>query len=81
MAVSHCPFLDNLGLSAAEIRERMKESGDMTTAVASIIKDRMEAAGGYVETAADRAARATAKAQDAAEAFGRNAIPIAQGMG
>ena len=50
----------------------------MTTAVASIIKDRMEAAGGYVETAADRAARATAKAQDAAEAFGRNAIPIAQ---
>jgi hypothetical protein len=38
----------------------------------------MEAAGGYVETAADRAARATAKAQDAAEAFGRNAIPIAQ---
>ena len=72
------PILDNLGLSAAEIRERMKESGDMTTAVASIIKDRMEAAGGYVETAADRAARATAKAQDAAEAFGRNAIPIAQ---
>ena len=72
------PILDNLGLSASEIRERMKESGDMTTAVASIIKDRMEAAGGYVETAADRAARATAKAQDAAEAFGRNAIPIAQ---
>ena len=72
------PILDNLGLSAAEIRERMKESGDMTTAVADIIRDRMEAAGGYVETAADRAARATAKAQDAAEAFGRNAIPIAQ---
>ena len=72
------PILDNLGLSAAEIRERMKESGDMTTAVASIIKDRMEAAGGYVETAAERAARATAKAQDAAEAFGRTAIPIAQ---
>lgn len=72
------PILDNLGLSASEIRERMKESGDMTTAVADIIRDRMEAAGGYVETAADRAARATAKAQDAAEAFGRNAIPIAQ---
>ena len=72
------PILDNLGLSASEIRERMKESGDMTTAVADIIRDRMEAAGGYVETAADRAARATAKAQDAAEEFGRNAIPIAQ---
>ena len=72
------PILDNLGLSAAEIRERMKESGDMTTAVASIIKDRMEAAGGYVETAADRAARATAQAQDKAEAFGRTAMPVAQ---
>jgi hypothetical protein len=38
----------------------------------------MSKSGDYIETAADRAARATAKAQDAAEAFGRNAIPIAE---
>ena len=50
------PILDNLGLSATEIRERMGETGDMTKAVADIIKERMEAAGGYIETAGDRAA-------------------------
>jgi hypothetical protein len=53
-------ILDNLGLSAAEIKERMKEGGDMTTAVAAIIRDKMDEAGGYVETASDRMARSTA---------------------
>ena len=72
------PILDNLGLSAAEIRERMKESGDMTKAVADIIKERMEAAGGYVETAADRAARAAATAKNEMENLGREAIPVAE---
>ena len=32
------PILDNLGLSAAEIKEKMKDGGDMTKAVAEIIK-------------------------------------------
>ena len=64
------PILDNLGLSATEIRERMKETGDMTQAVADIIKDRMEAAGGYVETAADRAAQAQAKLDNAMKELG-----------
>jgi hypothetical protein len=64
------PILDNLGLSATEIRERMKETGDMTQAVADIIKDRMEAAGGYVETAADRAAQAQVKLDNAMKELG-----------
>ena len=59
------PILDNLGLSATEIKERMKETGDMTTAVADIIKDRMEKAGGYVETASDRAAQAQVRLDNA----------------
>jgi len=59
------PILDNLGLSAVDIRKKMEEVGDMTTAVAEIIKERMEKAGGYVETAADRAAQANAKLEDA----------------
>ena len=63
-------ILDNLGLSAAEIRERMKETGDMTTAVADIIRDRMKDAGDYVETAADRAAQADKKLKDAMEELG-----------
>ena len=59
------PILDNLGLSAEDIRERMKETGDMTKAVADIIQERMDAAGGYVETAADRAAQAQVRLDNA----------------
>ena len=71
-------ILDNLGLSAAQIKERMAETGDMTTAVASIIKEQMSEAGEYVETAADRAARAAAEASDKMEKLGREAMPVAE---
>jgi hypothetical protein len=72
------PILDNLGLSATEIRERMKETGDMTKAVADIIKERMEAAGGYVETAGDRAAKATADMQNAMMELGQVFAPLTE---
>ena len=65
------PILDNLGLSATEIRERMKDTGDMTTAVADIIKERMENAGGYIETAADRAAQAQVRLDNAMTDLGK----------
>lgn len=64
------PILDNLGLSATEIRERMKETGDMTKAVAQIIEERMASAGDYVETAADRAAQAQARLDNAMTELG-----------
>ena len=64
------PILDNLGLSAEDIKNRMKETGDMTTAVAQIIEDRMSAAGDYVETAADRAAQAQARLDNAMKELG-----------
>ena len=51
-------ILDNLGLSAAEIKEKMKDTGDMTKAVGAIIREQMQKAGDYVETAADRATKA-----------------------
>ena len=71
-------ILDNLGLSAAQIKDRMKESGDMTKAVAEIIKEQMAEAGEYVETAADRAARAAADATNEMERLGREAQPFAE---
>jgi len=74
-------ILDNLGLSAAQIKDRMAETGDMTTAVASIIKEQMSEAGEYVETAADRAARAAADAQNQMEELGRKAMPVAEELG
>ena len=54
-------ILDNLGLSQAEVKERTKETGDMTVAVGQIIREQMQAAGDYVETASDRALKANAE--------------------
>ena len=69
-------ILDNLGLSATEIRERMKETGDMTTAVGAIIREQMQEAGDYMETAADRAAQANVNLQNKLEEVGRKFAPI-----
>ena len=69
-------ILDNLGLSATEIRERMKETGDMTKAVGAIIRDQMAKAGDYVETAADRALQANVSLQNKMEELGRKFGPL-----
>ena len=74
-------ILDNLGISASELTRRMNEGADMTKAVADIIREEMQKAGDYVETAADRAARAAADAANEMEAFGRQAAPIAEEWG
>lgn len=74
-------ILDNLGISASELTRRMNEGADMTKAVADIIREEMGKAGDYVETAADRAAKAAADATNEMEAFGRQAAPIAEQWG
>lgn len=57
-------ILDNLGISAAEIDKKMAKSGDMTQAVAEIIREEMAKTGTYVETASDKASKATAERQN-----------------
>lgn len=69
-------ILDNLGLSAAEIKEKMKETGDMTSAVGAIIREQMSKAGDYIETASDRAAKADADLQDAMLRLGDTFKPL-----
>ena len=69
-------ILDNLGLSAAEIRDRMKETGDMTKAVGAIIREQMQKAGDYVETAADRALKQQVSLQNKMEELGRKFAPV-----
>jgi len=69
-------ILDNLGLSANEIKEKMKQTGDMTKAVGAIIREQMAKAGDYVETAADRAAQANVSLQNKMEELGRKFAPI-----
>ena len=69
-------ILDNLGLSATEVKEKMKETGDMTKAVGEIIREQMSKAGDYVETAADRAAQANVNLQNKMEELGRKFAPV-----
>ena len=75
-------ILDNLGLSATEVKEKMKETGDMTKAVGEIIREQMASAGDYVETAADRATKADVDLKNAMEDLGRTLLPLQeQGVG
>ena len=69
-------ILDNLGLSATEVKEKMAETGDMTKAVGAIIREQMAKAGDYVETAADRAAQANVSLQNKMEELGRKFAPL-----
>ena len=69
-------ILDNLGLSANEVKEKMAETGDMTKAVGEIIREQMAKAGDYVETAADRAAQANVSLQNKMEELGRKFAPL-----
>ena len=69
-------ILDNLGISASEVKEKMKETGDMTTAVGAIIREQMAKAGDYVETAADRAAKANADLENAMLRLGDTFRPL-----
>lgn len=69
-------ILNNLGLSASEIKERMKETGDMTKAVGAIIREQMAKSGEYIETAADRAAQANVDLQNKMEELGRKFAPV-----
>lgn len=71
-------ILDNLGLSAAEIKEKMKETGDMTTAVGEIIREQMAKAGDYIETAADRATKANVDLENAMTRLGETFQPLAE---
>ena len=71
-------ILDNLGISATEIREKMKEGGDMTNAVAEIIKDRMQESGDYIETAADRASRRQAELHNQMIEIGKQWQPLTE---
>ncbi len=69
-------ILDNLGLSANDVKEKMKETGDMTKAVGEIIREQMAKAGDYVETAADRAEQANVSLQNKMEELGRKFAPL-----
>lgn len=69
-------ILDNLGISAAEISEKTKETGDFMKAVAEIVDTQLAAAGETYISAADRAAQKMVELQNAQKALGDEILPL-----
>lgn len=64
-------ILDNLGISAAQIKEEMAKGGDMAEAVGRIIDQQLDAQGEHYETAAEREEQATTKVTNAQLELGK----------
>ena len=71
-------ILDNLGLSAAEVKEEMAKGGDMATAVGAIIDKQLAAQGEHYEDAAEREKKAIADVQNAQKELGDEMLPLAE---
>lgn len=69
-------ILDNLGISAAEISEKTKQTGDFMKAVAEIVDTQLAAAGETYISAADRAAQKTVELQNAQKTLGDEILPL-----
>lgn len=68
-------ILDNLGISAAEIDQKMQETGDFAKAVASIVDTQLAEAGEAYVSAADRALKRTTDLQNAQLELGKVLLP------
>ena len=69
-------ILDNLGLSAKQISDEAKKSGDFFGAVAKIVEQNMAQAGEYVETAAERSVQASVRLQNEQARLGEALLPL-----
>ena len=69
-------ILDNLGLSAAEIGQKTKETGNFMKAVASIVENQLAQAGQTYISAADRAAQKTTALQNKQLELGQALLPL-----
>lgn len=69
-------ILDNLGLSAAEINEKTKETGDFMKGVAQIVEKELAAAGKTYMSAADRAAQKTTNLANKQRELGEALLPL-----
>jgi len=68
--------LDNLGLSASEIREEFKLTGDLAQAVGNIIDQSMGDAGATVETTAEKMERMSANFKNFQTDIGQELLPL-----
>jgi hypothetical protein len=68
--------LDQLGISLVEVRKRMKETGDFTSAVLAEMAEKSAALGEQGETAAEKLDRLTATIDNQKTALGNRLLPV-----
>ena len=73
-------ILDNLGLSAAEIRDNMKDGSTMADAVGKMIATSMKEAGEQTDTAADKLDRYKTSVANLKTTIGQKLMPIVADM-
>lgn len=71
-------ILDNLGISAAELSEKMAKGADMATAVGEIIDKQLAEQGEHYEDAAEREKRAVTEVQNAQRELGEELLPLTE---
>ena len=69
-------ILDNLGISAAELKSKMAQGKTMTEAVAEVINTQLTQAGEHFETEAERAQRKLIELQNEQMRVGENLAPL-----
>ena len=69
-------ILDNLGLSAAELKQKMAEGKTMTEAVAEVIDNQLQSAGEHFETTAEKAQRKLVELQNEQMRVGEALAPL-----
>lgn len=69
-------ILDNLGISAAELKSKMAEGKTMTEAVAEVINKQLSEAGEHFETTAEKAQRKLVELQNEEMRVGEQLAPL-----
>lgn len=69
-------ILDNLGISAAELKSKMAEGKTMTEAVAEVINNQLSEAGEHFETTAEKAQRKLVELENEQTRVGEGLAPL-----
>ncbi|TLX78403.1 hypothetical protein E9993_01610 [Labilibacter sediminis] len=75
LARNSIPILDNLGLSSTMLKEKMKETGDISSAALAVINEKLKETGGLSDNAGVKAAQMQADFNNLKAEIGKELTP------
>jgi len=75
LARNSIPILDNLGLSSVMLKEKMKETGDISSAALAVINEKLKESGGLSDNAGVKASQLTASFSNMKAEIGKELTP------